>query len=82
MKETAMKRTFLSILTGMLVVALSGPAAAQPNPNERALENAATPCTAVITNNPNAQESAPNAGTPGQTNFSRVGETFCASLAP
>ena len=77
-----MKRTFLAVLTGMLVAALAGPVAAAPNPNERALENAATPCTAVITNNPNAQESAPNAGTPGADNFARVGETFCAPLAP
>lgn len=75
-----MKRLALAICTGMLTVAVAGPAAAAPNPNERALENALTPCVAVISNNPNAGESAPNAGTPGAANFQRVGETFCGDL--
>jgi uncharacterized low-complexity protein len=75
-----MKRLALAICTGMLTVAVAGPAAAAPNPNERAVENALTPCVAVISNNPNAGESAPNAETPGATNFQRVGETFCGDL--
>ncbi len=75
-----MKRISLAICTGMLAVAVAGPAAAAPNPNERALDNALTPCLAVISHNPNAAETAPNAGTPGAANFERVGETFCGSL--
>jgi hypothetical protein len=75
-----MKRLSLAICTGVLAVAVAGPAAAAPNPNERALDNALTPCLAVIGNNPNAGESAPNAETPGAANFQRVGETFCGSL--
>jgi hypothetical protein len=75
-----MKRFSLAICTAILAVAVAGPAAAAPNPNERALDNALTPCLAVISNNPNAGESAPNAGTPGAANFERVGETFCGGL--
>jgi hypothetical protein len=75
-----MKRVSLAICTGLLAIAFAGPAAAAPNPNERALDNALTPCLAVITNNPNAGASAPNAGTPGEANFARVGETFCGAL--
>lgn len=78
-----MKRLTLGISTGVLVLAMAGPAAASPdNASSRAVEATTQGCAAVLSSNPNTGPSAPNAGTPGAANFLAVGTKFCFTAAP
>lgn len=76
-----MKRTAVVVAPiTALFVGIAAPAAAQPNPNDRALQNPG--CQAVLMSNQNASPDGPNAGTPGNRNFFEVGLAFGCITGP
>ncbi len=76
-----MKRFALVVAPAAVLLVLSaGPAAAQPHPNPRAVQNPS--CESVLTHNPNAGPAGPNAGTRGNLNFFQVGLAFGCITEP